>query len=628
MSQPIFSQSFNPYKQSGNPNMSQRGTEQMHSQRQSNNIEKLSQQINQMQLSQPSQMTQSQPSNIEDHFFDSNHPASSRTITEVSSQMSMMDKAKAPMSMIPSSVNTSHKNSTNFKPQHLSFNQNQQQSSDQLLAKPSFQDMQMANHDMQDFRSFRDYESSNQRYPQQQFSHQRSRQQDSQDEQWHQSGYDQQVHQQQFNYEGNLNMKALEQSLQEAIEQAVNQAIGDNKDQFKYDLFDQETLLALATHNNPAIMYLYNEIEKTDQAFHDLQVQASKQITELTDEWQQLKQEIQGLQEQLNEDVEEPFFNIDQQFLEENKDLQKQRRFLAETLIKMSEDMMRDARGDKILMFLKLRYPDHVNIEDDKQCKMLKSMFDEFQQKLSQKGALNLDRETKAVHEFLHELESMGYVPKLKQPKTSILPKNFQAEIKQAGMKKPLPFNQVEQPLEQKKKGKNKSIFKRGRKLGQKNRKDPASEQIDAFFGSNKRRVNSTDSMKSQESGSNDDSDNDSSSDNSSDNSSDSSERSFSVKGKPLKNKKSFTSQDSDQLQALMSETNFAEEEPSEHQKLQNLLSDDEFQEETQEQSDVRTLNDIKNALKKSMKTHGQGKSKINNSKAEGSTHLGKKRIQ
>lgn len=77
---------------------------------------------------------------------------------------------------------------------------------------------------------------------------------------------------------------------------------------------------------------------------------------------------------------------------------------------------MRDARGDKILMFLKLRYPDHINIENSEQCKMLKKLYNEYQQKLSDKGALNLDRETKAVHEFLRELESMGYVPKIKKP--------------------------------------------------------------------------------------------------------------------------------------------------------------------------------------------------------------------
>ena len=76
---------------------------------------------------------------------------------------------------------------------------------------------------------------------------------------------------------------------------------------------------------------------------------------------------------------------------------------------------MREARADKLILFLKIRYPDYVDASNSDQCEKLKSLFFEYETKLSSIGTLNLDRETQAVHDFLKQLESdFGFVPKKK----------------------------------------------------------------------------------------------------------------------------------------------------------------------------------------------------------------------
>lgn len=69
-----------------------------------------------------------------------------------------------------------------------------------------------------------------------------------------------------------------------------------------------------------------------------------------------LKQELDVLYQLLiNEDDHEP--NQEEQITPQDKQgLLNQRKLVADTVISMSENMMRDARADKILLFLKLRY--------------------------------------------------------------------------------------------------------------------------------------------------------------------------------------------------------------------------------------------------------------------------------
>ncbi len=45
---------------------------------------------------------------------------------------------------------------------------------------------------------------------------------------------------------------------------------------------DDKFLVGLATHQNPAIMYLYQEIEKTDKTFNDFFTQATQQVSAIS----------------------------------------------------------------------------------------------------------------------------------------------------------------------------------------------------------------------------------------------------------------------------------------------------------------------------------------------------------
>lgn len=71
---------------------------------------------------------------------------------------------------------------------------------------------------------------------------------------------------------------------------------------------DDEFLVGLATHQNPAIMYLYQEIEKTDQAFTDFYTKASQQVSSLTQEWVTVQQEVSSLKleiDTIDKEIEE-----------------------------------------------------------------------------------------------------------------------------------------------------------------------------------------------------------------------------------------------------------------------------------------------------------------------------------
>lgn len=52
---------------------------------------------------------------------------------------------------------------------------------------------------------------------------------------------------------------------------------------------NEEKLFELATHLNPTVVYLCNEIEKSDRAFRDFQAKAKVNLSVLTKEWKALK---------------------------------------------------------------------------------------------------------------------------------------------------------------------------------------------------------------------------------------------------------------------------------------------------------------------------------------------------
>ena len=119
----------------------------------------------------------------------------------------------------------------------------------------------------------------------------------------------------------------------------------------------------------------------------------------LKDELVTLYQEVYGSDDEVGKGCND---NGSQQSL---YDMRKR---AADTCMKMSEEIMRDARGDKILMFLKLRYPDQVNIDDEQQCEQLKQLYFKYEKELSEYDNINIIREGQAVRGFLKDLDKMG----------------------------------------------------------------------------------------------------------------------------------------------------------------------------------------------------------------------------
>lgn len=68
--------------------------------------------------------------------------------------------------------------------------------------------------------------------------------------------------------------------------------------------FSPDVLLALATHSNPAIFYLYQEIEKTDSAFEELHSYAEQVLGQLSYEFNQLQDDILKLLQRLSYEEE------------------------------------------------------------------------------------------------------------------------------------------------------------------------------------------------------------------------------------------------------------------------------------------------------------------------------------
>ncbi|CDW84975.1 UNKNOWN [Stylonychia lemnae] len=206
------------------------------------------------------------------------------------------------------------------------------------------------------------------------------------------------------------------QLMEDHMRYLIDQGVQDSMNSFKHllnlDGLDIQILFKLATTENPAIKYLYEEIEKTDEAFNDLFFESAQTINRLTNEWLLLKEELKSLQQLAfgqDEEEQKPLSS------KEKQEIKGLRRRAAETAIKMSEDLMRESRADKILLFLKLRYPDQLNIEDANECENLKKLFDKYQKDLSEYDKLNLYREGLAVKGFLSEVEKMGYNFKLRQ---------------------------------------------------------------------------------------------------------------------------------------------------------------------------------------------------------------------
>lgn len=66
-----------------------------------------------------------------------------------------------------------------------------------------------------------------------------------------------------------------------------------------FDMLDEETLFKLSTDSNPAIMYLYNQIEETDRATEELLASFKGQMASMTQEWHILQSEVDSLMQEL-----------------------------------------------------------------------------------------------------------------------------------------------------------------------------------------------------------------------------------------------------------------------------------------------------------------------------------------
>jgi hypothetical protein len=60
---------------------------------------------------------------------------------------------------------------------------------------------------------------------------------------------------------------------------------------------DEELMFGLVTHMNPTVVYLCQEIEKTDQAIRSFQDRSHKALQNLTTEYMNLKKEQSKLLE-------------------------------------------------------------------------------------------------------------------------------------------------------------------------------------------------------------------------------------------------------------------------------------------------------------------------------------------
>lgn len=90
---------------------------------------------------------------------------------------------------------------------------------------------------------------------------------------------------------------------------------------------------------------------------------------------------------------------------------------------------MREARTDKLLLFLKLRYGDQLRIDDEDQMAQVKYIMNMAQDEIGQLKLLDIKKETDLVNYIFYLLEKdldLTFTP----PKSNKLKQNSNSEVK------------------------------------------------------------------------------------------------------------------------------------------------------------------------------------------------------
>jgi len=70
----------------------------------------------------------------------------------------------------------------------------------------------------------------------------------------------------------------------------------------------------------------------------------------------------------------------------------------------MSEEMMRDARTDKLMLFMKMRYKDQLRVEDPRQTGKVRELLNDAQRKIGEQKHIDIKKEKEIIQDLFKQL--------------------------------------------------------------------------------------------------------------------------------------------------------------------------------------------------------------------------------